>query len=56
MRKKFLLKFHFSTHVIDGFPLPYRQESCDKEKLSIPLELHHKAQSSEIFLSFQAKN
>ena len=29
--------------------------SCDKEKLSIPLEAHHKAQSSEIFL-FSSKN
>ena len=26
--------------------------SCDKEKLSIPLEAHHKAQSSEVFPSF----
>ena len=30
--------------------------SCDKENLSIPLEAHDKAQLSEIFLSFQAKN
>ena len=29
--------------------------SCDKEKLLIPLEAHHKAQSSEIFLNFPAK-
>ena len=29
--------------------------SCDKEKLSIPLEAHHKALSREIFLSFLAK-
>ena len=29
--------------------------SCDKEKLSIPLEAHHKAQWSEIFL-FSGKN
>ena len=28
--------------------------SCDKEKLSIPLEAHHKAQLSKIFL-FSAK-
>ena len=39
-----------------SFPLTYSPKSCDKEKLSIPLEVHHKAQSSEIFLSFQAKN
>ena len=30
--------------------------SCDKEKLSIPLESHHNAPSSEIFLSFPQKN
>ena len=29
---------------------------CDLEKLSIPLEVHHKAQLSEIVLSFQAKS
>ena len=34
----------------------YRPKSCDKEKLSIPLEPHHKAQSSEIFASFPPKN
>ena len=33
----------------------YSPKSCDKEKLSIPLEPHHKAQSSEIFLSFRQK-
>ena len=36
-------------------PREYGWWSCDKEKLSIPLEAHHKAQSSNIFLSFQAK-
>ena len=30
--------------------------SCNTEKLSIPLEAHHKAQLSEIFLSSLAKN
>ena len=30
--------------------------SCDKEKLSIRLEAHHKAQSSEKFLTFLVKN
>ena len=29
--------------------------SCDKEKWSIPLEAHHKEQSSEIFLIFSQK-
>ena len=29
--------------------------SCNKEKLSIPLEMHNKAHSSEIFLSFRQK-
>ena len=31
------------------------QRAAMKKKLLIPLEAHHKAQSSEIFLSFQAK-
>ena len=48
-------KLHISTQVIDSFPLTYCPKSCDKEKLSIPLEPHHNAQSSEIFLSFQEK-
>ena len=47
-----LLKLHISTQLIDSFPLPYCPKSCDKEKLSIHLEAHHNAQSSEIFLSF----
>ena len=33
----------------------YSPKSCDEEKLSIPLEPQHKAQSSEIFLSFPQK-
>ena len=40
---------------MDSFPLTYSPKSCDKEKLSIPLELHHNAQSSEIFVSFRQK-
>ena len=48
-------KLHISTQVIDSFPLPYSPKSCDKEKLSIPLEPHHNAQSSEIFLNFLPK-
>ena len=30
--------------------------SCDKEKMSIPLEAHHKAQSSKNFSKFSGKN
>ena len=37
---------------MDSFPTPYGARSCDKEKLSIPLEAHYKAQSSEIFYVF----
>ena len=44
-----LLKLHISTQLIDSFPLTYSPKSCDKEKYSIPLEPHHKAQSSEVF-------
>ena len=46
---------HIFNQLIDSFPLTYSQKSCDKEKLSMPLEPHHKAQSSEIFLSFMQK-
>ena len=49
------LKMHISTQLIHSFPLTYGMWSCDKEKLSIPLEAHHKAQLSEIFL-FSGKN
>ena len=48
-------KLHISTQVIDSFPLPYSPKSCDKEKLSIPLEPHQNAHSSEIFPSFPPK-
>ena len=41
---------HITNHLIDSFPLTYSPKSCDREKLSIPLEAHHKAQSSEIFV------
>ena len=51
-----LLKLHILTQVIDSFPLPHCPKSCDKEKLSIPLEAHHNSQSSEIFQSFPSKN
>ena len=34
------------TQLIDSFPTTYGPRSCDKEKLSIPLEPHDKAQSS----------
>ena len=50
-----LLKLHISTQLIDSFPLPYCPKSCDKEKLSIPVELYLNAQSSQIFLSFRPK-
>ena len=43
-------KLHISTQLINSFPLTYSMQSCDLEKLSIPLEAHHKAQSSEIFV------
>ena len=46
----------FSTQLIDSFPLTYSMRRCAWEKLSIPLEVHHKAQLSENFLSFPAKN
>ena len=47
---------HISTQLIQSYPREYGCWSCGKEKLSIPLGAHHKAQSSDIFLSFQAKN
>ena len=50
-----LLKIAYSTQLIDSFPTLYSARSCDKEKLLTDLEAHHKDQSSEIFLSFQAK-
>ena len=46
---------HISTQQIQSYPREYGWWSCGKEKLSVPLEAHHKAQSSEIFL-FSGKN
>ena len=46
---------HISNQLIDSFPLTYSLKSCDKEKLSIPLEAHDKAQLSEIFQVFLQK-
>ena len=51
-----LLKIAYFKSANESFPLTYTPKSCDKEKLSIPLDPHHKAQSSEFFRSFQAKN
>ena len=45
----------FQTQLIDSFPLIYGMWSSDLGKLSIPLEAHHKAQSSEFFLSLEVK-
>ena len=42
-------KLHISNQLIDSLLLTYCPKSCDKEKLSIPLEPHQNAQSSEIF-------
>ena len=50
-----LLKMHISTQLIQSYPREYDWWSCGEEKLSIPPEAHHKAQSSNVFLSFQAK-
>ena len=49
-------KLHISTQPIESFPLTYGMWSYDKEKLSILLEPHLEAQSSDFFLSFQDKN
>ena len=46
---------HFNS-ANQTYPGDYGWWSCGKEKLSIPLEAYHKAQSSDIFLSFPAKN
>ena len=46
---------HISTQLIERYPRKYGCWSCSKEKLSIPLEAHYKPQSSDTFLSFQAK-
>ena len=49
-----LLKLHILARLIERLATTYGPKSCDKEKLSILLEAHHKAQSSEIF-EFSAK-
>ena len=46
---------HISIQLIQSYPREYDWWTCGKEKLSIPLEVHHKAQLSNIFLSFQAR-
>ena len=49
-----LLKLHIAR-LIERLAMTYGAKSGDKEKLSILLEAHHKAQSSEIFLHFPPK-
>ena len=51
-----VLKIAYSTQLIDSFPLTYGMRSCNLEQMLIPLEVHNKAQLSEIYLSFQPKN
>ena len=46
---------HISAQLIQSYPREYAWWSCGKENLSIPLEAHHKAQLSDIFLSFPGK-
>ena len=48
-------KMHISAQLTESYPRKYGSWSCGKEKLSIPLEAHHKAQSSKMFLFFQQK-
>ena len=43
---------HISAHIIESYPREYGSWSWAKEKLSIPLEVHDKAQLSEIFQVF----
>ena len=50
-----LLKLHVLARLIERLATTYGQKSYDKEKLSILLEAHHKAQSSEIYLQFPTK-
>ena len=44
-----LPKMHISAQLIDSFSLPYGSWRWVEEKLSFPLEAHHKAQSGEKF-------
>ena len=45
-----LLKLHLLTRPMKSFPMVYGLWRCIEVKLSIPLEAHYKAQSSEFFL------
>ena len=51
-----LLKLHMLERLIEELATTYGPKGFDKEKLSILIEAHHKAQSGEIFLSSQPKN
>ena len=44
-----------SAPLIESYPREHGSGRWAKEKLSIPLEVHGEAQSSEIFPSFRAK-
>ena len=50
-----LPKMHISNQLIPSYSRDYGWWRCGKENLSIPPEAHPKAQSSDVFLSFQAK-
>ena len=47
---------HISALLIDSFPTDYCSWRCAKEKWSILLEAHDRAQSGENFQSFCSKN
>ena len=51
-----LLKIAYFNSGNQQLSIAVLPKSCDKENLSIPLEAHHNAPSSEIFLSFPPKN
>ena len=46
---------HISAHLIESYPSEYGSWSWAKEKFSIPLEAHDKAQLSEVFQVFFQK-
>ena len=46
---------HIPTQLIQSYPRDYRWWSSGKEKSWIPLEAHHKAQSSDTFAKFSGK-
>ena len=46
---------HISAYLIESYPMEYGSWSWAKEKLSIPLEAHDKAQLSEILQVFLQK-